>query len=125
VISSRGDFVPSIYIEHFSELQDNVPTHPVHEIKAAISKSLLRHHGLHFEDVFENFVDEPLGSASIGSVHAATLTDEFLKLNHPEFTSGKEVAVKVMHLDAKDRFRNDFKILRVRHFIFSFWHLIH
>lgn len=108
--------MPSIYIDHFSELQDNVPTHPVHEIKATLSKSLYRHHGLLFNEVFDSFIDDPLGSASIGSVHAATLTENFLKLNE-SFSGGKEVAVKVMHLDAEDRFRNDFKILKVSLFL--------
>ncbi len=54
-----------------------------------------------------------LGSASIGQVHAATLTDDFLKLSGG-YSGGKEVAVKVMHVDAEERFRNDFKILKVR-----------
>ena len=118
VMSSRPDFMPSVYIDHFSELQDNVPPYPSDEIRSVLSESLLKHHGLSFDEVFETFADEPLGSASIGQVHAATLTDNFIKLNDG-YSSGKEVAVKVMHVDAEDRFRNDFKILKVC-FTYSF-----
>jgi len=116
-MSSRGDFMPNVYVEHFSELQDNVPAHPVEEIKAVVTQSLLLNHGMKFDDVFDTFSDKPLGSASIGSVHAAILTDSFLKLND-SYSGGKEVAVKVMHFDAEDRFKNDFKILKVKNKIY-------
>ena len=105
--------MPSVYIDHFSELQDNVPTHPVNETKSELSKSLLKYHGLHFDEVFETFIEEPLGSASIGSVHAATLTNNFLRMNESSYSGGKEVTVKVMHVDAENRFRNDFKLFKV------------
>jgi predicted unusual protein kinase regulating ubiquinone biosynthesis (AarF/ABC1/UbiB family) len=117
VMSSRPDFMPSIYIDHFSELQDNVPAYPTDDIKAIISTSLLNHHGLEFDQVFETFADDPLGSASIGQVHAATLTDNFMQLSDG-YSGGKDVAVKVMHIDAQDRFRNDFKILKVNTILF-------
>ena len=113
VMSSRPDFMPSVYIDYFSELQDNVPAYPTDEIKGIISTSLSKHFNLTFHDVFEEFSEKPLGSASIGQVHSALLTDEFFNMN-TDYSSGKKVAVKVMHIDAEDRFRNDFKILKVR-----------
>lgn len=118
VMSSRPDFMPSIYIDYFSELQDNVPAYATNEIKAIISSSINKHFNLTFQDVFEEFGETPLGSASIGQVHAATLTNEFWKMNvnnDSSYSGGREVAVKVMHVDAEDRFRNDFKILKVRY----------
>ncbi len=105
--------MPGIYIDYFSQLQDNVSAYPTDEIRTIISSSLSKHFNLTFHDVFEEFAERPLGSASIGQVHAATLTDTFLTMN-ADYTGGKEVAVKVMHVDAEDRFRNDFKILKVR-----------
>ncbi len=116
-MSSRPDFMPSIYIDYFSELQDNVPGYATHEIKAIISSSINKNFNLTFQEVFEDFDEIPLGSASIGQVHAATLTNKFWKMNvnDSSYSGGREVAVKVMHVDAEDRFRNDFKILKVRY----------
>jgi len=111
VISSRPDFVPSLYIEHFQELQDSVPPYPSDQIKSVISHSLQQNFGMKFDDVFEEFSDEPLGSASIGQVHEAKLTSNFEKKCYG-YIGGPKVAVKVMHLDAEDLFRNDFKTFK-------------
>ncbi len=64
VMSSRPDFMPGIYIDHFNELQDNVPAYPSEEIKSILSASLLQHHGLKFNEVFAKFTEEPLGQDS-------------------------------------------------------------
>ena len=74
VASSRPDFMPHEYIEAFSSLQDKVPPYPGHQMKDIAVESLLHDHGLHFDDIFESFDFLPLGSASIGQVHAASLT---------------------------------------------------
>jgi predicted unusual protein kinase regulating ubiquinone biosynthesis (AarF/ABC1/UbiB family) len=114
VLSSRPDFVPHQYTDRFSLLQDYVPPWPSEEIKDIIKKSLHDYQQVDFEQVFDAFDPVPLGSASIGQVHAATLTPEYYRtIQHKNnYTGGIHVAVKVMHRDAEDRFRHDFKIFK-------------
>ena len=70
-------------------------------------------YGLTFEELFASFEDKPIGSASIGQVHCATLNKKLLEIARKGgYDGGEKVAVKVMHLDAKDRFRNDLKIFK-------------
>jgi aarF domain-containing kinase len=114
VLSSRPDFVPLQYVQSFTTVQDSCPSWPASEIIDIISNSLYMNQiGLKFDDLFESFESEPLGSASIGQVHKATLTPKSLEIARAAgYKGGSSVAVKVMHLDAYDRFRNDFKIFK-------------
>lgn len=114
VLSSRPDFVPLQYVQAFTTVQDSCPSWPSSEIIDVISDSLLINDiGLEFDELFESFESEPLGSASIGQVHKATLTPYSLEIARASgYKGGSVVAVKVMHLDAFDRFRNDFKIFK-------------
>lgn len=72
-----------------------------------VDDNLQCYHGMSFDEVFEYMDPVALGSASIGQVHQAHLRDEYAGWNH-----GRTVAVKVMHKDAEDRFRQDFKVFR-------------
>lgn len=101
VLSSRADFVPRQYVDVFSELQDSVPPWEKERVLSIVRDSLMGQ-GLDIDDVFESF-DDVLGSASIGQVHKARLTPRF---------GGDVVACKVMHPNAENRFRNDFKIFK-------------
>jgi aarF domain-containing kinase len=97
VMSSRADFIPRQYIDVFHTLQDAVPPWSIESVEEIIRDSLDTCQGLQLEEVFDS-IDEVLGSASIGQVHKAKLT------------SGKTVAVKVMHPNAEKMFRDDFKV---------------
>ena len=117
VLSSRPDFVPSQYIDLLQTLQDDVPPLDEVEIIDIVKDSLWRDHGLELDEVFEGGqLEGVLGTASIGQVHKATLTEDFFHkvMDGDAYRGRRAVAVKVMHLDAEDRFRNDFKILKVR-----------
>ena len=117
VLSSRPDFVPSQYIDLLQTLQDDVPPLDEVEIIDIVKDSLWRDHGLELGEVFEGGqLEGVLGTASIGQVHKATLTEDFFHkvMDGDAYRGRRAVAVKVMHLDAEDRFRNDFKILKVR-----------
>ena len=109
VMSSRADFVPMQYCDVFSSLQDAVPPWSKDRVEAIVRESLHGTQKLAMEDVFESF-GEVLGSASIGQCHRATLTPEYASVG--KYRGGKDVAVKVMHPDAENRFKNDFKIFR-------------
>jgi predicted unusual protein kinase regulating ubiquinone biosynthesis (AarF/ABC1/UbiB family) len=116
VLSSRPDFMPQQYIDQLQSLQDDVPPLNEDEIMDVVREFIWNDHGLDLDEFFEEGkFDGLLGTASIGQVHKATLTqnvyDKIVKENG--YKGGRVVAVKVMHHDAEDRFRNDFKILKV------------
>ncbi|KAL7538746.1 hypothetical protein ACHAXR_009624 [Thalassiosira sp. AJA248-18] len=102
VMSSRADFIPRQYVDVFSTLQDQVDPWPTERIEGIVRESLRTSQGVDIEDVFDN-IGEVLGSASIGQVHKAKLTSKY---------GGDTVAVKVMHPNAENQFRNDFKVFR-------------
>mmetsp|Transcript_24238 Transcript_24238/g.35916 ORF Transcript_24238/g.35916 Transcript_24238/m.35916 type:complete len:620 (+) Transcript_24238:134-1993(+) len=105
VMSSRADFVPRPYVDAFGRLQDEVPAWSSDRIKRIVKDSLKTRQGLEMDQVFESF-GEVLGSASIGQVHRAVVKPQFA-------IGGKtQVAVKVMHPDAEQRFAHDFSVFR-------------
>lgn len=131
VLSSRPDFVASQYIDLLQTLQDEVPPMDEDAITSIVKDALWNDHRLEMSDVFEGGgLGGLLGTASIGQVHRATLTEECLRRinftpnsndGQPRknqeisygYSGGNTVAVKVMLPDAEDRFRKDFKILTV------------
>jgi aarF domain-containing kinase len=111
VLSSRPDFIPEAYVNIMQTVQDDVPAWDASEIFDVIDKSWRRNFNLGVYDLLQEFDPEVLGSASIGQVHLGKLRKDVRK----RMNLGKErelVAIKVMHLDAEDRFRNDFKIFK-------------
>jgi aarF domain-containing kinase len=99
VMANRSDILPPIYIEKLRVLEDAVPpllTGP--EARKFIEKSLELER---LEDVFEDFEEEPIGSASIGQVHKAKLK-----------RNGKEVAIKVQGPGSEKLFRMDIAAAR-------------
>ena len=64
-----GDAFPKIWQETMSVLQDQVPHKDFETIKAIIEEDM----GKPLGDVFATFEPDPIGSASIGQVHRATL----------------------------------------------------
>jgi predicted unusual protein kinase regulating ubiquinone biosynthesis (AarF/ABC1/UbiB family) len=84
VCANRPDILPEIYITKLRILEDQVP-HLLNgeQAREHICKSL---NLAKIEDAFKSFEDVPIGSASIGQVHKATLRD------------GSTVAVKVQSL---------------------------
>ncbi|RYR05539.1 hypothetical protein Ahy_B06g085401 [Arachis hypogaea] len=80
-MSTRADVLPAAYIRLLKQLQDSLPPRPLEEVYGTIQKEL----GKSMDELFANFVNEPLATASIAQVHRATLL------------SGQEVVVKVQH----------------------------
>jgi ubiquinone biosynthesis protein len=79
ILSTRPDLVPLEFIKELSKLQDKVPPVPFSAIEKIVETELR----FPMEEVFVQFSQEPLASASIGQVHQARLK------------GGQEVAVKV------------------------------
>jgi aarF domain-containing kinase len=110
VLSSRPDFLPSQYIERFATVQDSIPQWPIDQVRAIVEKSLIVELGLSWRDVFESMDDIALGSASIGQVHRAVLTEKWAKTTG--YRGDKEAAVKVMHPNSQKLFAYDFDVFR-------------
>ncbi|KAH7573947.1 hypothetical protein JRO89_XS03G0230600 [Xanthoceras sorbifolium] len=92
-LSTRADVLPGAYIVCLKQLQDSLPPRSLHEVCQTIQKEL----GKPMDDLFTDFVQTPLATASIAQVHRATLVN------------GKEVVVKVQHMGIKEIILEDLK----------------
>jgi ubiquinone biosynthesis protein len=69
VVSNRPDMLPSELIHELEKLQDKVPPFDSKKARQIIERET----GLTIENLFDEFHDKPLASASIGQVHRARL----------------------------------------------------
>ncbi|MDX1443205.1 MAG: ubiquinone biosynthesis regulatory protein kinase UbiB [Gammaproteobacteria bacterium] len=95
MLSTRRDLLPHDIAKELAHLQDRVPPYPGVEARGRIEKSL----GAKIEDVFSEFEETPLASASIAQVHAATMHD------------GRKVIVKVLRPGIEKVIRRDIELL--------------
>ena len=95
LLSTRGDLLPDPYRTELAKLQDEVAPLPANAITDVIREDL----GAAPDRFFASFDLEPLGSASIGQVHAARLFD------------GRDVVLKVRKPGVDELVRIDLEIL--------------
>ena len=96
IMSSRVDLLPESYCKELEKLRQNVkPLDP--EIARAVIE---QETGKKIDEVFLEFRDKPLGSASIGQAHYAVLKD------------GTKVVTKVQRPLIADMMREDFALLK-------------
>lgn len=95
MLSTRPDLVGPALAQELSLLQTAAPADPPAVVHATIEAELKRP----VAELFAEFDDQPLASASIGQVHRATLKD------------GQRVVVKVQHQGIEARIKNDLEIL--------------
>jgi aarF domain-containing kinase len=101
IISSRRDLFPSQYTEKLNGFTDDLEPMSTSLAKAVIKQELLTTES--FEDVFVEFDDMPLGSASIGQVHRAVLSEKY---------GGKEVAIKIQRPSIESKLMGDIANLK-------------
>ncbi|QDA61373.1 ABC1 kinase family protein [Hymenobacter jejuensis] len=94
-LSNRPDLLPEPLIDEFQKLQSDVPPFDVQVAKQIIEQEL----GRPISEVFTEFDDVPLGSASIGQVHRARLL------------TGEAVVIKVQRPDVQEKVRTDLNLL--------------
>lgn len=94
-LSTRGDLLPDAYRKELTKLQDEVLPVPATVITDIIREDL----GAPHDQLFASFELKPLGSASIGQVHAARLFDR------------REVVIKVRKPGVDELVRIDLEIL--------------
>lgn len=95
MLSTRRDLLPDDIALELSRLQDRVPPFASNEARAIIEKA----YGQSLNTVFQQFDSEPLASASMAQVHAATLW------------SGQEVVVKVLRPNLLKTIQQDIEVM--------------
>lgn len=94
-LSTRPDLLPPEIVAELSMLQDRVPPFAGEEARAIIEKAL----GEPIENVYAQFGDDALASASVAQVHAATLH------------SGEDVVVKVLRPGVEEAVEKDIALM--------------
>ncbi|MFM8253330.1 MAG: ABC1 kinase family protein [Planctomycetota bacterium] len=95
LLSTRPDLIGIPLAEELRQLQTSVPADSAAQVRATVESEL----GQPIEELFREFGDQPLASASIGQVHPARLLD------------GTAVVVKVQHEGIEKVIRDDLEIL--------------
>jgi predicted unusual protein kinase regulating ubiquinone biosynthesis (AarF/ABC1/UbiB family) len=96
VLSTRPDLLPETYIRELEKLQDDVGPIPIEDVHATIEEEL----GGRISKLFDEFDDDPIGTASLGQVHAAKLRD------------GRSVVVKVQRPRIREQLAEDIEYFR-------------
>lgn len=97
IMSTRPDVLPASLVEQLSALQDRVAPMSSEEVEAQMVSQL----GSNWRGLFSAFELDPMASASIGQVHAATLT------------SGEDVVLKIQRVDIRPKITSDLHVLQL------------
>ncbi len=95
MLSTRRDLLPDDIIDELAKLQDQVPPFPSQQAIGIIEGAL----GQSVSALFAQFDPQPMASASVAQVHAATLF------------SGEDVVVKVVRPGIEQTIRQDIQLL--------------
>lgn len=96
IMSSRVDLLPESYCKELEKLRQNVQ-----ELDPALARAVIEEEtGKKIDEIYSEFRDKPLGSASIGQAHYAVLKD------------GTPVVTKVQRPLIADMMRQDFVLLK-------------
>ena len=96
VLSTRPDLIPESYVAELEKLQDDVDPIGFAEIEQVVEAEL----GARMSKLFEEFDPEPLGTASLGQVHAAVLR------------GGRDAVVKVQRPNIRELLADDLEFFR-------------
>ena len=96
VLSTRPDLVGKDVADELSKLQDEVPPVSFESVKKMVESELKQP----LDELFVEFEEEPIASASIAQVHRAVLKD------------GTELAVKVQRPNITEQIQKDIAIMR-------------
>src|SRR5687768_5709177 len=69
IVSTRPDLIPADVVAELKKLQENVPPMAADEVREMLAETFAGTEN----DLFVQFDDKPLASASIGQVHAARI----------------------------------------------------
>lgn len=95
IASQQAEYIPPAYCDALTKLRSQVAPMDFETVRGQIEKYL----GKPLEELYASFDEEPLGSASVGQVHRATLPD------------GTVVAVKIRRPGVVDTVARDFALI--------------
>jgi predicted unusual protein kinase regulating ubiquinone biosynthesis (AarF/ABC1/UbiB family) len=95
LLSTRADLLPEVYLDALSRLRDDVEPMEPGVAEGVVEDEL----GVRISTAFGSFDPSPIGSASLGQVHRATLRD------------GRPVAVKVQRPGIRRRALEDMQVI--------------
>jgi ubiquinone biosynthesis protein len=96
VLSTRPDLLPEPFVRELDRLQDDVGPIAFEDVEQTIQEEF----GARISKLFASFDEEPIGTASLGQVHAATLRD------------GRDVVVKVQRPRIRELLIDDVAFFR-------------
>ncbi|CCH44669.1 hypothetical protein BN7_4237b [Wickerhamomyces ciferrii] len=129
--ASRTDIFPQQFCEELGNLHSNAKKHSIGYTKRILSQSF---GGLPFDEIFEEFNENPVGVGAIAQVYLATLSKKLIE-NIDEFQPAtkrkgslfglsslisnddnipepnQKVAIKVIHPNAATKIKRDLKIM--------------
>ncbi len=111
-LSTRPDILPAEVAMELAKLQDRVPPFPGAEARKIIEAAL----GKRIDEVYSEFDEVPLASASVAQVHAARLKPT--SADDPGF----EVVIKVLRPDVEAQVERDVALLRALADLAERWH---
>ncbi|PIE00125.1 MAG: ubiquinone biosynthesis regulatory protein kinase UbiB, partial [Thiothrix nivea] len=97
MLSTRRDLLADDLADELKLLQDRVPPFPGSEARALVEKAFKKP----VSEIFKHFETEPMASASVAQVHAATLWD------------GTDVVVKVLRPGIEKTIRQDLELMYI------------
>ena len=96
IMSSRVDMLPERYCKELEKLRQNVQ-----ELDPKLARAVIEEQtGMKIDEIYSEFRDKPLGSASVGQAHFAVLKD------------GRKVVTKVRRPYIAEMMRQDFVLLK-------------
>jgi ubiquinone biosynthesis protein len=126
VLSTRRDLLPLDIADELARLQDRVPPFPAAQARAIVEAELQRP----LDEVFAQFDDVPVASASVAQVHFAVLRDGrevAVKVLRPGMLAVIEDDLAILHMLARwvERFSSDGRRLRPREVVSEFDTYLH
>ncbi|KAK9479650.1 ABC1 family-domain-containing protein [Lipomyces japonicus] len=106
--ASRTDIFPKMMCIELSKLHSSVKAHSLEYTKRTIEQAFP---GLKFDEIFEEFVEQPLGIGAIAQVYKAKLGSSLVENLPLEKIGNKWVAVKVLHPRVETHVHRDLAIM--------------
>ncbi|WWC67184.1 uncharacterized protein I206_101091 [Kwoniella pini CBS 10737] len=119
--ASRADLFPAELCDKMSKLHSNGKPHSLAHTKRILEKAF----GMHFDEIFDEFDEEPIGCGAIAQVYKAKLKQAVFSggsatSSHAEVEEKtRSVAIKVLHPRARKTIRRDIAIMSVFANIFN------
>ncbi|MDN5864549.1 MAG: ubiquinone biosynthesis regulatory protein kinase UbiB [Gammaproteobacteria bacterium] len=126
MLSTREDFLPATYAEELAKLQDQVPPFSTRLVRRRLQTA----YGQKLKELFSEFDETPLASASVAQVHAARLPSGekvVVKLLRPNITRTIDDDLSLMYLFGKlaERYLAEARRLRVLEVVKEYDRIIH